>query len=335
MEGTPVREEHLHYLVCPTCKSDLALSDARKGSRSAIESGMLRCLACQSSYPIIADIPRFVPRENYASGFGLEWTKHAKTQHDSYSGINISETRFFDETKWPRRLEGQLILEVGSGSGRFTVHAASTGATVVSMDYSYAVEANLQSNGQLPNVLIVQGDIYCMPFRYNFFDKLFCFGVLQHTPRVRKSFMSLPPYLKSGGSLVIDVYRKESLLKTLVCSRHYARMLTTRLPPEKLYPIVKWYVEFMWPMVKLLAPIPVIGKRLIGRLLINEYRGIFDLSEEMHKEWAILDTFDMLSPKYTNRQTLQTVRQWLLDAGMVNSEVQYGYNGIEGRGTKP
>lgn len=84
---------------------------------------------------------------------------------------------------------------------------ASTGAMVVSMDYNYTVDANFKSNGKKENVLIVQGDIYSMPFKTNFFDKLFCIGVLQHTPNVEKSFLSLPNYLKPGGSLVVDVYR--------------------------------------------------------------------------------------------------------------------------------
>src|SRR6185437_11529200 len=123
-------------------------------------------------------VPRFVPRENYASGFGLEWTKHARTQYDSYSGIRASELRFFGQTGWPRDLTGELILEVGSGSGRFTEQAVSTGATVVSLDYSYAVEANFASNGARSNLLIVQADIFAMPFRPNTFDRVFCFGVL-------------------------------------------------------------------------------------------------------------------------------------------------------------
>ncbi len=97
-----------------------------------------------------------------------------------YTGSDLSERRFFAETKWDRNLAGEVILEVGSGSGRFTTPAASTGAMVVSLDYSYAVEANYAQNGHRENVLIVQGDIYRMPFRKESFDKLFCIGVLQH-----------------------------------------------------------------------------------------------------------------------------------------------------------
>jgi len=43
----------------------------------------------------------------------------------------------------------------------------------------------------------------------------------------------------------------------------------------------------------------------------------------------------MLSPRYDLPQTLSTVRRWFAEAGLENVTVQYGYNGIEGRGRKP
>ncbi len=207
MKGTAMKMEHLQYLACPSCRSDLTVNKGHPGPDGRLETGELRCVRCLATYPVEKYIPRFVPRENYASSFGLEWNTHARTQYDSYTGVNVSEHRFFDETKWPRDLKGQTLLEVGSGAGRFTEQAASTGAMVVSLDYSYAVEANYQSNGKKDNVLIVQGTVYSLPVRTDFFDKVLCIGVLQHTPDVKRSFLSLAPHLKPGGSLVIDVYR--------------------------------------------------------------------------------------------------------------------------------
>lgn len=330
-----MKEEHLKYLVCPVCRQNLILSEVQKESNDSIEAGILKCSKCSKRYNVIHHIPRFVSMDNYAKGFGLEWTKHARTQYDSYSGVSVSETRFFNETKWPRKLDGQIILEVGCGSGRFTEQAASTAAMVVSMDLSYAVEANYASNGSKSNVLIVQGNIYEMPFKENFFDKLLCIGVLQHTPDPEKSFMTLPPYLKSGGSLVIDVYRKHGGLKGFTETKYWIRPTTRNIEPEKLYKFCKRYIEFMWPVAKFLHKDPYLGRRLIWRLLVADYRGVYNVSENILKEWAILDTFDMLSPAYDYPQTIETVREWFKKANMVNVDVHYGYNGIEGRGTNP
>lgn len=228
--------ENLQYLACPHCDGDLEISSISQREGDIIKSGNLSCVICRKTCEIVNYIPRFVPTRNYASSFGLEWLKHSRTQYDSYSGIRDSETRFFDETRWSRDLRGQVILEVGSGSGRFTEQAASTGAFVISMDYSRAVEANHASNGTKPNVMIVQGDIYSMPFKKSLFDKLFCFGVLQHTPDVRKAFMSLPPFLKPGGELVVDVYKKP--LVPFLSTKYYARQITKRMDPDRLYKLV-------------------------------------------------------------------------------------------------
>jgi hypothetical protein len=56
---------------------------------------------------------------------------------------------FGKETGWERDLTGQLILEIVSGSGRFTKEAIDTEATKVSCDYFNAVEVNYKPNGIL------------------------------------------------------------------------------------------------------------------------------------------------------------------------------------------
>ncbi|MEW6304438.1 MAG: methyltransferase domain-containing protein [Verrucomicrobiota bacterium] len=330
--------QHLQYLICPECRGDFNLS-AQQANGDVVESGSLICQKCTRAYPIVKGIPHFVPSENYASGFGYEWTKHARTQYDSYTGVPISEKRFFEETKWPRDLKGQTILEVGGGSGRFTEQALKTGAMVVSLDYSHAVEANFASNGTNPNVLIVQGDLYKMPFREQSYDNLYCFGVLQHTPDPEKSFLTLPMFLKPGGRLAADVYKRASylrgILSRLVPSKYWVRPFTRGKPAETLYPKTKAYIEAMWPLATFLGKIPKFGRWLNWRLVIADYRGMYDLPEEVFKEWAILDTFDMLSPAYDYPQTIETFKAWFEKAGLRDIEVHYGYNGIEGRATKP
>ena len=275
-----------------------------------------------------------MPRENYASGFGLQWLKHARTQYDSESGLNITGERFFRETRWPRKMSGERILEVGSGSGRFTEQAASTGALVVSMDYSYAVEANFQSNGAYDNVLIVQADIYAMPFRHHYFDRCFCFGVLQHTPDVHRSFLALPPYLKPGGKLAADVYKTPPFWKRWFYTKYLVRPFVKNIAPGRLYALCQKYIQLLWPLSRLIHRLPY-GRQLNWMLLIADYRDVYALSDEQLKDWALLDTFDMLSPAYDSPQTLETFTAWFQEANLTEIDVHYGYNGIEGRATKP
>ncbi len=329
-----MRREFLDYLVCPSCKHTLMLCPGYVMNGGSIADGTLRCVSCTKTYDIIRHVPRFVPLENYASGFGFQWTRHAKTQCDRFSGTSISETRFFSETRWPRDMRTDIILEAGCGSGRFTEQVLGTGATVVAMDYSCAVDASHALNGDNPKLLLVQADIYHFPFKEAFFDKVFCLGVLQHTPDVERAFFALPPVLRAGGSLTIDVYLKRGGLKGLFETKYWVRPLTRTIPPEKLYRWCKRYITAMWPVARLISRIPYLGRRINWKLLIADRRGEFDLTEEQLQEWAILDTFDMLAHAYDFPQTLQMVQEWFVKAGLQHIDVCYGYNGIEGRGIK-
>lgn len=328
-----MKNEDLNYLACPDCKGDLYIHSVERENKNEIEKGLLTCTICNQFYEVINYIPRFVPLSNYAKGFGLEWQLHGHTQYDSYTGVNVSEKRFFEETKWPRDMTGQLILEAGCGGGRFTEQAASTGATLVSVDYSAAVDSNFKYNGHKENVIVAQGDIYHLPVKPNFFDKVFCIGVLQHTPDPKKSFMELPEYLKPGGALVIDIYAKKGI-KYWLSTKYWVRPITRKIEPDKLYVLCKNYIEFMWPISKIIHKIPLVGKKINWSLLIGDFRDRYHLSEKLLKEWAILDTFDMLSPRYDQPDTIENIRKWFREANLIDVEVSYGYNGIEGRGTK-
>jgi SAM-dependent methyltransferase len=271
-------------------------------------------------------VPRFVPETNYADSFGHEWNAHPRTQYDTVSGTDASETRFFEETGWSRRLEGQILLEPGSGSGRFTEHALRTGATVLSLDYSRAVEANYASNGHHENLLLVQGDMFRMPFPLDYADKLFCFGVLQHTPDPQCALRSIASHVRPGGELVADIYIK-SVRKYMLDTKYRVRALTRRIEPEKLYRLTSRYVDFMWPIAQRVRRIPKIGKPLNWRLLIADYSHLTQ-DDDVLREWAHLNTFDMLSPRYDQPARLRKVRRWCREIGLA-ADVKRGWNGIE------
>ncbi len=333
-----MKRDHLQLLVCPDCRRPFRLVGPTENHSDDIDAGLLSCDSCPSQFPIVRGVPRFVANDDYTDAFGFQWRRHATTQHDLFSHTRISEDRFFDETQWPRQMRGQTVLEIGCGAGRFTSVAAATGATVVAVDMSTAVDVNSQLQSSQSNVLVIQADLYNLPLQHQSFDGLFCLGVLQHTPRVQQAFETLPAYLKAGGKLVIDVYdRREGLLRLVepfYRNYYWLRPLTRRMPDRSLYRCVQRYVHALWPLTRQIARVPVVGRYLNRMLLIHDYRNRYPLTEEQLKEWAVLDAFDNLSPRYDQRQTLTTVKRWFDEAAMADVDVQYGYNGIQGRGTK-
>lgn len=327
-----MRRKHLGLLACPDCGAPFRFEDETPAAGDRVHAGTLACTRCDARFPVRDHVPRFAPSDNYASSFGFEWKRHAKTQFDSYTGHPISATRFREQTRWPERLDGETILEVGSGAGRFTEVAAASGATVVSFDFSDAIEANYDNNGHRDNVLLVQADVYRVPFRPASFDRLFCLGVLQHTPDVEEAFRCLPPLLKPGGSLAVDIYRYR-WWKKLVWPRYWLRPLTRRLSAPRLYRYCDRYVRLMWPLCRALRRIPK-GTVLNKLLCVCDPPAELPLHEARVREWAILDTFDWLSPTYDQPQSLETVRRWFEEARLRAVEVHPGHNGIEARGER-
>lgn len=325
--------KYLSLLRCPKTNAALELKNEIIAD-GRIKEGILVELTSGNQYPIVNFIPRFVPLENYATGFGFQWNKHFRTQYDDTSSFNTSKQRFEKETKWGNDLTGQFILEAGSGSGRFTTEALKTGAVVVSFDYSNAVEANYKSNGHHENLVIVQASIFEIPFDKGGFDKVFCFGVLQHTPDPEGAFLNLPRYLKTGGKLASDVYVK-NLTKWALQPKYWVRPFTKGKNPEKLYSRIVKYVDIMWPLAKLIRKIPKIGPSINWKLILPDYsRELPSASDAILKEWTYLDAMDMLSPMYDFPQTLKTFKNWHKKAGLIDIDVHYGFNGIEGRATK-
>ena len=329
-----MKESIIGSLYCPQCRKKLEC-EKTKIECGEIKEGALTCNRCFKKYPIRNYIPRFVEADNYASSFGLEWNKHARTQIDKFNGTNISRSRFYRETNWnPKDLKNQKILEAGCGAGRFTQIALETGAEVYSFDLSNSVDACLSNNGLTENLHIFQASIYELPFQKEYFDKIFCFGVLQHTPDVRKAFLSLVPYLKEGGEIVVDVYKLNRRdLGTYVHPKHYLRLLTKRIDDEKLYRIVCRIVPILLHVSIGLRKIPIFGRYLSFLIPVANYKGRLPIKDEDLLDWAILDTFDWLSPAYDNPQTVTTVTNWFIEAGLTNIQVT-SRGLIIGRGTR-
>lgn len=309
--------------LCPTCQGSL---------RESPRAGGWACSLCAEEFPIVHGIPRFVKGVNYADSFSFQWNKYARTQVDKFSGSRTSEERFFKVTGWPRDMKGQTVLEAGCGSGRFTQIALVTGADVYSFDYSSAVDACRENNGAPRNLHLFQADIYRIPLPRNSFDKIFCFGVLQHCPHPRRAFLSLIPFLKPGGEIVIDVYQLTP--RIVATPKYWLRPITKRIPKETLHRWVEKVVPPLIPVKAGLRKIPVAGRYIAYLIPIVCYKNILPLTDEQVIEWGILDTFDMLSPRYDRPQTLGAVRRWFAEAGLDRTEVKYGPNGINGRGCR-
>jgi SAM-dependent methyltransferase len=172
-----------------------------------------------------------------------------------------------------------------------------------------------------------------MPFPDGVFDRVFCHGVIQHTPDPAAAFRALDRVVKPGGRLSFDVYLKDGTIQVWK-AKYLWRPLTTRMDRARLLRALEWFIPKWLPIDTAIKRTPILG-RYLGAIVPCMNYFYLPLSREQKLRWAIMDTFDALAPAYDNPVTLDEVRTWFESAGYERFEVREGGNGVVGNGVKP
>ena len=326
----------LEYLACPKCSGSLRLAGPMSWSipGEEIKEGELECPQCGSRHPIVCSIPRFVASELYAASFGFQWKKFPTLQLDKVMQNDMSRRRFYATTGWPEKMSGERILEAGCGAGRFTEVALETGAEILAFDLSSAVEVAYRNNKSASNLHLFQASIVEIPLRKGVFDRIFCMGVLQHCPDPQEAFLSLVPFLRPGGEIVIDVYEKRLFPPKL---KYMVRPVTRRMSTEALYRMLSAAIPVAFDLKKKIHAIPGVGRILARLIPIGplSHAGIgLHYTEAELKQVKLLSAFDMLSPRYDIPQRIEDVQRWFIEAGLTQVETRLGCNGINAKGRR-
>jgi SAM-dependent methyltransferase len=299
----------------------------------------MRELVCAQGckYPVVKNVPRFVPASSYADAFGLQWNTFRKTQLDSYTKTTISHDRLARCLGGSLEVvRGKTVLEVGCGAGRFTELMLGAGATVFACDLSSAVEANYENCSNADNYFVCQADAHHIPIEPNSFDFVVCLGVVQHTPNSEETIAALTRYLKPGGTLVLDHYTYGFPHNDF---QNWLRSVLIRLSPRTAKLITL-------SMVRLLLPLHRLGwskkrGRWRVRRFLRKYSPVVDYYEAYPQlghflsEWALLDTHDTLTDYYKHFRSVEEIENCLRECGLEDLVVYYGGNGVEARARMP
>ncbi|GAK55314.1 methyltransferase type 11 [Candidatus Vecturithrix granuli] len=234
-----MRETLLQYLVCPACQTAFHLEVAQQDEDHIME-GMLHCRGCKAAYRITEGIPRLL-NQSHVDPKNKETAERFGQQWDAFDFIDVEryQMQFLDWIAPISRefFQHKLILDAGCGKGRHCIAASRFQAQeVIGIDLAEgSVRAAFRNTRNIPNIHIIQTDIYALPFRENLFDYIYSIGVLHHTPEPKQAFTCLVKKLKPGGTVSAWVYSKEGNGWVITLVNPLRKYVTSKFP----LPIVK------------------------------------------------------------------------------------------------
>jgi SAM-dependent methyltransferase len=332
--------EMAKFLTCPICHKKLELLD--------------NSFICPQhhKYPIINGIPRILPDYNEfvnQKSFDFKWKHFADVvfRDDvmrSAKAWRLKRYGFYNEERFKDFLKDkEIILDAGCGLGRWTAWMAELNrkAKVFGVEITECINIGYKRYNDLDNVYFIQGDITKLPFPNDFFDFIFCEGVIHHTSNPYRTFVHLVSKLKKGGEIAIYVYKKKSPIREF-CD-DYIRERVSKMSVEEALEFAKAVTLFGKSLadlnveIEVPVDIPILGIKK-GKYNLQRffYYNIFKCfwNEELGFDFSVAVNFDWYHPKYAYRFTVDEVKDWFYSLGMEITHIDVEDSGITIRGVK-
>ena len=112
------------------------------------------------------------------------------------------------------------VLEVGCGTGQLSIYfSLGTNNKIVAFDptiESLNLAKNFAKKNEITNIEFVNADIFDDVLVENYFDFVWCNGVLHHTKNPYKAFEIVSKSIKDNGYILVGLYNKIGRIRTII-----------------------------------------------------------------------------------------------------------------------
>ncbi len=194
---------------------------------------------------------------------------------------------------------GDKILDIGSGRGWFSLHAAEKGAEVTALDLS---SENLNKIKEInPSISVVYGDACEIPIEDMTFDWIVALEVLEHLEDPKLAIQHWKTMLKPEGRLLVTVPFKEDIRYTLCIHCNQKTPINAHLHSFDKDTLIKLFIRSgYW----------VKDTELFVHKLLTLLRITKLIRKLPYKYWSFLDNLSgMFSKKYSYIALIATLKK--------------------------
>jgi ubiquinone/menaquinone biosynthesis C-methylase UbiE len=244
--------------------------------------------------------------------FGEEWDRFNDFSDEEVQNIG---QEYFDIVTEAHLNQNSLVLDVGCGSGRWSVFASKRARFIEAIDPSDAVLNAFSKTKRIPNIRITKAGVDLIPFPDNSFDFVFSLGVLHHIPDTQKAMNACIQKLKPGGYFLVYLYydldNRGILFRSLFQGVNLTRKIISRSP----FIIKKFLCDVIAAAVYL--PLAKSGK-LIKAVTKGEGYKKIPLSYYHDKSFYVMrnDSLDRFGTPLEQRYKKEEIEEMMKKAGL-------------------
>lgn len=245
--------------------------------------------------------------------FGNEWEKF-----DSFNDEEIEHIgqEYFDIVPESILTKDTLALDLGCGSGRWSVYLSRRVGMVEAIDPSKAVYSAARLTASIDNIRISQASVDNIPFPDGHFDFAMSLGVLHHIPDTAKALGAFSRKIKSGGHGLIYLYyaldNRSALYRFIFHCSTLLRRLVSRLPSG--------LKKISCDLLAVVVYLPFVLFSRFIRLFSKSAASKIPLSYYADKSWNVIrnDSLDRFGTPLEQRFTKEQITRMMEDAGFTD-----------------
>ncbi len=335
-------------LLCPTCRRALELVSDEPGQGLLVH----RSGECDERYPVIDEIPRLLTgperlalaarypawfarttqrkslldnwralagrrSDQLVADFDFEWTRFSSVGSEEFAQVF---EQYFDQIPSDAFRDSALVLDAGSGNGRWAYEVARRGPRVVAVDLGLSVELARDNTASTGRVAVVQADLRELPLLPRAFDWAFSLGVLHHIECPARALQQIVDVIRPGGTMLLYLYyaldNRGPAFRALFAGVDLVRRIFSISPRPVVFVFSALVAALVyWPLARASRLLAALGaSRLAGTIPLTYYR-------ERTFRTMRNDSLDRFGTRVERRFTRMEITRLMLDAGLVDVRV--------------